>query len=105
VVGAGTAGMEAAREAGRCGATVTLIERSGVPDPPWKAWPELITAGGPPHTPPPALDRAFDGTVVRTEVRSTGPGFITAVDGAKTRFDSVVVATGCGFEASAIPGR
>jgi apoptosis-inducing factor 3 len=105
VVGGGTAGLEAAREAERCGANVTLIERSGVPEPPWKDWPGLISSRSPSQAPHPALGRAFHGTVVRTEIRSAGPGCVTARDGAKTRFDSVVVATGCGFEPATILGH
>ena len=104
VVGGGTAGLEAAREAGRCGATVTLIETSDVSDPPWRVWPELISSPRLPRSASSHLGREFNGSVIRTGARSAGPGFVTTNDGAKMRFDGVVVATGCGFEPPAIQG-
>jgi len=104
VVGGGTAGLEAAREAERCGAAVTLIERSGVPDPPWKAWPDLISLRQPQSAMPPVPGRGFAGTLIRGDARSAGRGFVTTSDGTRLRFDSVVAATGCGFEPTPVAG-
>ena len=97
--------MEAAKEADRCGARVTLIEKSDAPDPPWRVWPELISSRRPAGSLPYPLDGAFDGTVLRTEARSAGPGFVITRDGAKHHFDAVVAATGCGFEPSPFWGH
>lgn len=107
MVGGGTAGAEAAREAARGGAQVTLVERSERHDPPWRCWPDLIGspqgAGG-----SKAAVRVFEApeeTILAGEVKSAGRNVATMTDGVTIRFDSVVVATGCGFEPTGFPGH
>jgi len=105
IVGGGTAGLEAGREADRCGAQVTLIESSEARDPPWRSWPGLISTGKQPCGSVTALDGGFEGRVVRTEARSAGAGFVIAGDGTRMCFDSVVATTGCCFEPPSLQGR
>jgi NADPH-dependent 2,4-dienoyl-CoA reductase/sulfur reductase-like enzyme len=106
VVGWGTAGVEAAREALRCGTEVTVIEKSENPDPPWRSWPDLMSSD---HPPRPLHGRARPGslpvTLLRTEARSAGPGFVSTREGVRLRFDAIVAATGCSFEPSTLPGQ
>ena len=47
VIGGGTAGIEAAAEAARCGAEVSLLERSSRPPVPRPFWPRLLDGGEP----------------------------------------------------------
>lgn len=107
VIGGGTAGTQAALEAACMGAEVTIVDRLDTPEPPWKAWPDLI------H-PRPRGREAPDSHVFRcsqswasiltSEVRSASRGAITTSEGRKAGFDSVVVATGCFFEPATLPG-
>ena len=105
MVGGGTAGLEAAREAERCGASVTLVERSGALDPPWKAWPELISGHRQSLGSTALLGGAFNGRVIHAEARSAGTGFVLLRDGTRRSFDTLVAATGCGFVPVSLPGR
>ena len=96
VIGGGSAGEEAAFEAYRRGAEVTIVERKIDQDPPWKSWPELISQS-------PAKRGPFDGlrrpsSVLTAEVKSAAPGFVTLSNGDSLQFDSIIVATGSGFK-------
>jgi NADPH-dependent 2,4-dienoyl-CoA reductase/sulfur reductase-like enzyme len=105
VVGGGTAGLEAAREAERCGAAVTLVERSAALDLPWKAWPDLISGRRLAIVPSTPIDGACGGEILHTEAKSAGAGFVLLGDGTRRPFDAMVAATGCGFEPVRLPGR
>jgi NADPH-dependent 2,4-dienoyl-CoA reductase/sulfur reductase-like enzyme len=103
VVGGGTAGEEAAFEAGRGGADATIVEKRHVPEPPWRSWPGLISGspavagfvGGP---------RGSSPRVVKDEASAVGPGFVALSAGGRIRFDSVIIATGTRFAAATFPG-
>jgi NADPH-dependent 2,4-dienoyl-CoA reductase/sulfur reductase-like enzyme len=101
VVGGGTAGTEAAREAERCGAEVTLVEKSQGANPPWKSWPDLI--GRPTDDRP--RGAALADITLTAEALSVGPGFVSATGGREMRFDAVVAATGCTFKPTRLPGH
>lgn len=108
VVGGGTAGAEAAREAALAGAEVTLMDRSERPEPSWKSWPGLIDSRNDAEnqvSPLRRLDGLRVATIFGSEVRSVLPGLAIATDGLSVSFDSVVVATGSGFQPSSFPGQ
>jgi len=103
VVGGGSAGDEAAFEAGLRGAEVTMVERRPDHDPPWRSWPELISRS--PVTGGICYGRRKSSmNVLTTEAKSAGPHFVTVSNGDRLRFDSVIVATGCRFKAGPFPG-
>ena len=97
VIGGGTAGEEAAFEAGLRGADVTVIERRCAPDPPWRSWPDLIVGS-------PLEEASLNGRggtsprVLNEEASAAGTGFVALSGGARLRFDSVIIATGVRFE-------
>lgn len=106
VVGGGTAGAEAAREAAEGGAEVTVLEKSANPGPPWKSWPDLVLRG----------PRASDGAASRSrmpsgaevlplEAKSLDSGSVLSSAGPLTHFDAVVAATGSGFTPITLPGH
>ncbi len=100
VVGGGTAGAEAAREASGWGAEVTLIEKSETPEPAWKSWPALIGDPSAGEVPPPsAADR-----VIIASVASAGPGLVRVDDGRRLQSEAVIVATGSKFAPVRLPG-
>lgn len=100
MVGAGTAGREAAKEATLDGGGVTVLERAEAQAPPWRSWPELISRpGGPAHSVPPSSRGTVSCAEILGEVvRLVGPGFVKTARGLRLRSDVVVVATGCTFE-------
>ena len=105
VIGAGKAGTEAAREASRAGAEVTLVDSLRGPLPDWQSWPDLIhdgfSAGRVPSPRSPAgVTCAFE-----TRVTSLAGGAVTTVGGRKLVADSLVLATGSGFEGAYFEGR
>ncbi len=100
VVGGGTAGAEAAREASGWGANVTLIEKAENPGLAWKSWPALIRDPSAVEVPPlSAADR-----VILASVASAGPGFVRMYDGRRLQSDAVIVATGSRFVPLRLPG-
>ena len=108
VIGGGTAGAEAAREAAVGGAEVTVIEKSEPPAPPWKSWPDLIhqsSAAGDTVASSRRIEGPHAAKVLAKEAKSAGLDFILTSDGSKIRFDSVVAATGSGFEPTSFPGH
>ncbi|MDE1857649.1 MAG: FAD-dependent oxidoreductase [Thaumarchaeota archaeon] len=106
VIGAGVAGAEAAREAARNGADVTLVDSLGGPLPDWRSWPELICGekAAEPRTParrlPPEVTCAFGSTIV-----SVARGSAVAEGGGMFRADRLVVATGSIHERISFEGR
>jgi len=106
VVGGGTAGAEAAREASRGGAEVTLLERLEEPEPPWQVLPDLVgpARGVRPPVLPRRLGESAIATVTGTEVESVDQGLVCAA-GAQIRFDFAIIATGSGFEPAPFPGQ
>jgi pyruvate/2-oxoglutarate dehydrogenase complex dihydrolipoamide dehydrogenase (E3) component len=100
VIGWGAAGAEAAAEAGRAGAEVTILEKSERLGPHWRTWPDLIApperrggGGAPPRRP-----RAEDCLKVLGEAKGAGQGLVTTTDGRKVTAEAVIVATGTRFE-------
>ena len=107
VIGGGTAGAEAAREASEGGARVTIFEGCDEQDPPWRFWPELVRESpGAFHRPSTSslVSDPPDATLILSEAKSAGKGFVQAKDGSRMRFDVIIAATGCGFEPTLIPG-
>jgi len=96
VLGGGTAGVEAAREAAIRGAEVTLIERSEKGDLPWDCWPDLI--GRPPKGGA-RIARPEDCCyrTLRATATSAGSRLVTFSTGARHSFDRVVLCTGSAF--------
>ncbi|MDG7010391.1 MAG: FAD-dependent oxidoreductase [Nitrososphaerota archaeon] len=95
VVGAGMAGMEAAREALGRGADVTVVDQSERVEPPWRAWPDLI--GVAPWSGPSGASASHESEVpveLGTKVVSVGPDQATTASGATLRADATVVVTG-----------
>ena len=103
VIGGGSAGEEAAFEAGVKGAEVTIIERSAGREPPWKSWPELISKS-PADGGLPGVRRNSSTDVLMAEAKSAGPYFVTLSNGDRIRFDSIIVATGSRFKPVHFPG-
>jgi NADPH-dependent 2,4-dienoyl-CoA reductase/sulfur reductase-like enzyme len=107
VIGGGTAGAEAAREASRGGARVTVLDKSEEQDPPWRFWPELIRKCSGAGDPPSAFGSASEisgVTRIFAEARSVQGSLVQAKGGEQMRFDSIIAATGCGFEPTSFPG-
>ena len=97
VIGGGSAGEEAAFEADRLGAQVTIVERKPEKDPPWKSWPGLIS----PSLPKGELfhnRRRSSVNILMMEAKSAGSNSVTVYDGTTLRFDSIVLATGSRFK-------
>ena len=95
VVGGGTAGMEAAREALMRGADVTVIEQSERLDPPWRDWPDLICASPRAGSSGPAVRPGEAWRIeLGVKVLFVGTGSVRTASGASLGADSVVVATG-----------
>lgn len=106
VVGGGTSGTEAAREAARRGADVVVLEKRESRAPPWRTWPALIDSKAD-STNLAKPRQPDDSRVVRTEgleVKSVCRNVALSADGSATRFDSVVIATGTAFEPVRFPG-
>jgi NADPH-dependent 2,4-dienoyl-CoA reductase/sulfur reductase-like enzyme len=106
VIGGGTAGAEAAREASRDGADVTVLERSPEPEPPWKDWPDLFlcrhgTVGN--ELPPSSVPRNLP--VINAEVKAIEGGRVVCSDGSNVRFDAVIAATGSVFVPPSFQGH
>lgn len=103
IIGAGTAGYEAAAEASRNEAEVVLLERSDSWEPSWHSWPDLIHS--PEHSEkPPTLPNDVE-LIHGADATSVGPGSILTADGRRVKFDSVVVGSGGEFMSVAFPGR
>jgi len=106
VVGGGTAGSEAAKEAAARGADVTIVEQSEGPDPPWRSWLDLVESsrGGriSHHSGPQGRDPTVK--TLRAEARVVGPSFLVTSEGIRRPFDSVIIATGASFQAPAFIG-
>lgn len=96
--------MEAAREADRNGARVTLFENRREREPPWDSWVDLIRL---PHrrrhvlTDHSPVPYTLDGR----EVRSVRNGVVRLIGGDTLAFDSIVVATGGRFEPTTLQGQ
>ncbi|HEY6283567.1 MAG TPA: FAD-dependent oxidoreductase [Nitrososphaerales archaeon] len=103
IIGAGTAGYEAAAEASRNGAEVVLLERSDFWEPSWHSWPDFILSPGRSERPP-ALPSDVE-LIHGADVTSVGPGSFLTEDGRRVRFDSVVVGSGGEFMSVMFPGR
>ncbi|HMD78916.1 MAG TPA: FAD-dependent oxidoreductase, partial [Nitrososphaerales archaeon] len=94
VLGGGTAGTEAAVEAARCGAEVTLLERSSHPPLPRTLWSRMLDG----EVTQPRRSHLL--STLRVEVlfgfaaRSLGPDHRVYGSESSARFDSVVIATG-----------
>jgi NADPH-dependent 2,4-dienoyl-CoA reductase/sulfur reductase-like enzyme len=103
VIGGGTAGEEAAFEAGLRGAAVTIVERRNNRGTPWRSWPELISHPG--ENPRPVDGRRDSPPLVLTaEVRSAGPGYVVLTRGDRLHFDFIIVTTGARFGPVGFPG-
>ena len=105
VIGAGKAGTEAAREAARAGASVTLVDSLDTRLPDWQSWPGFIRGGrgtlaSDARPPPPGVTQAFGARIV-----SIAHGSATAAGGRSFNADAFVVATGPGFEHLPLEGR
>jgi len=104
VVGGGTAGVEAAKEASRDGAQVTVLEMSPEPEPPWKHWPDLFLRR---HSivasPLPRVPR--NAAVINVEVKAIEGCRIVRSDGRPMRFDAVIAATGSIFKSTSLRGQ
>ncbi|MDG6909896.1 MAG: NAD-binding protein, partial [Nitrososphaerota archaeon] len=79
VVGGGTSGMEAAREAEARGADVTVVEKSDLPDPPWRSWPAALGPGATARSPPSGGEGGW--TLLRKEAKSVREDRVTTADG------------------------
>ena len=106
VVGGGTAGIAAAKEAALRGAEVTVLERSGEWEPPSRTWTALIShptrTGRPPEGP-----GSTGGVDLRLGVwaKSASPESIVTSKGGRILADSVVIATGAQPVPMAFEGR
>ncbi|HEV2225786.1 MAG TPA: FAD-dependent oxidoreductase [Nitrososphaerales archaeon] len=103
IVGAGTAGYEAAAEASRDGAEVVLLERSDFWEPSWNSWPVLIRSPEQSERPPTLPDDVE--LIHGADVTSIGPGSSLTANGRRVKFDSVVVVSGGEFMSEVFPGR
>ena len=97
VIGGGSAGEEAAFEAGLRGAEVTIIERRAGLEPPWRSWPELISQSHVDGGLPRVLGKSPT-SVLTSEAKSAAPSFVTLLNGDRIRSDSTIVATGSRFK-------
>ncbi|HEV2138641.1 MAG TPA: NAD(P)/FAD-dependent oxidoreductase [Nitrososphaerales archaeon] len=103
IIGAGTAGYEAAAEASRNEAEVVLLERSDSWEPSWHSWPDLLHS--PEHSErPPTLPNDVE-LIHGADVTSIGPGSFLTADGRRAKFDSVVIGSGGEFMSVVFPGR
>lgn len=105
IIGSGRAGAEAAREAARCGAEVTLVDSDESPVPDWRSWPDLISKAGRGSAPvprplPPEAER-----LCGTRVRYLGRGEAMLAGGGRLRADAFVLALGPSFGTLSIDGR
>jgi len=106
VVGGGTSGSEAAREAEMRGADVTVIERLEEPDLPYVTWPNLLSRAEPNFQDSevwlPRHRKSWN--QLETEARSVRPNCVETNDGRTVKADEIVIATGCAFETVSFPG-
>ncbi|MDA4119634.1 MAG: NAD(P)/FAD-dependent oxidoreductase [Thaumarchaeota archaeon] len=103
IIGAGTAGYEAAAEASRNKAEVMLLERSDFWEPSWHSWPDLILSPEQTARPPTLPDDVE--LIHGADVTSIGPGSFLTADGRRVKFDSVVLGSGGEFMSVVFPGR
>lgn len=106
VVGGGTAGVEAAREASTLGAEVIVLEKEPGPPLPWKDWPGLLTRKDSLGVPPCRRAPGAGGVAAEygAEVESIRDGSATTAAGRRVGADSFVVATGSRFESMPFRG-
>ena len=95
--------MQAAAEAARIGADVTVVEKEEAPDLPWGDLPGLVRPLYGRPGPPPALPRSAAVRVLASQAKSCGPGLVKT-SGGDVRCDRVVLATGSTFEPPAFRG-
>lgn len=105
-MGGGSSGTAAAHECSTRGMGVTVVDRLPVPDPPWRAWPDLLAPPGArgstsPITLQPRMQ--FD-SIFETEVVAVRGGEAVTAGRAPLRADSIVLATGSRFEPSDVQG-
>lgn len=104
VIGAGCAGVQAATEAARRGAEVTLFERTEEGIPPKISWPDFIL---PPQSTEASQQRvSVDGSIevsYSNPVLRVRPCSVTTSEGER-QFDKVVVTTGSSPVLDAFPG-
>jgi NADPH-dependent 2,4-dienoyl-CoA reductase/sulfur reductase-like enzyme len=106
VIGGGTAGLEAAREAAFNGASVTVLERSQTQVMPRRDWPRLVeagwtgAAGGFERFVPAGVDLALG-----TAVKALAQGAAVTDRLGRVRYDVGIVATGCSALPQSIPGH
>ena len=94
VIGGGSAGAEAAREAVRDGARVTIIEKAPGTEVPWKQWPDLIHRRVPPRALAESAPHLPLGVaLLKAEARSVQGGTVLHSEGT-SHFDAVIAATG-----------
>ena len=104
VLGGGTAGVEAAAEASRCGAEVTLLERSSHPPIPRPLWPKLLDGAEP------ESQRRRLLNALRVRVLFGMPAISLGADGRihgrtfSAGFDRVIIATGSRPKPVLFPG-
>ena len=101
VVGGGTAGSAAAAEASERGAEVTVIEKNGTPDPPWRAWPSLVRPFW--ADVEPRREAPKSAKVLAAEARACRAGAVSTTAG-EVRCDALILATGSSFEPPAFGG-
>lgn len=96
IVGGGTAGIEAAREASRLGAGVVVLERAPGPAPRWESWPSLLSRRGRTgvSSPPGAPVPRSVGVCLGAAVESVRGGTATTESGRRVRADAFVIASG-----------
>ncbi|MDA4120989.1 MAG: NAD(P)/FAD-dependent oxidoreductase [Thaumarchaeota archaeon] len=93
IIGAGRAGVEAAAEAARRGAQVTLLERSDCLLPHRSAWPSFVASPSSMSSPGPPDSLASVDVAYSRPAIAVRPASVVTPDG-EVRFDKVVVATG-----------
>jgi NADPH-dependent 2,4-dienoyl-CoA reductase/sulfur reductase-like enzyme len=105
VVGGGTAGSEAAREAALSGAAVTVVERSQSLVPPRRDWPGLVdgtpqSKSGRWRAIPEEVELALG-----TTAKAVSPGSVATDRLGVVRFDRAIIATGRAPAPPSFPGR
>lgn len=95
VIGGGTAGIAAAKEASLRGAQVTVLERAPGWELPSRRWPDLVSGRSPPRCLS-EVPCSLDSIDLRfgVEARSAVPGSVITASGETILADSIVVATG-----------